>query len=772
MALPLALQSAALQRVDSAQIAAALGVKRRAVEQRAERGAWPYTAAPQRGGLKRWYALDDLPADVQQAFALAEARAAAGARLALARTAQAQATLPVPALPGAAGAVAKAVAGAAATATTATPVPAAQATASGTPGTAATTATAAVPAIAAVPAAGPIVLHGQIRRVAKREDLNDRDRAVLDAALQLCVAIDEARQATHCSIRLACTELAGRLHAGEAHAQLLAAARTTYQRPRLSPQDPHRVGLPEPLRQRLDRLYSFYLAGVKEGDCTRYLAPAAVKAGLDAMRKEDKLAFLAHYCRPSRPNVQQAWRDAGAWYEAHGFERPSADVFHRLEHLFPVAAKLRGRCTGSAWRAVMPHRSRDVSMFKSNDIWVGDGHTFKARVQSPITGKAFRPEVTLVIDWRSRKIVGWSIDLAESTLAVSAAFRDAQLRTRARPLVYYRDNGSGQTGKLIDCDLHGTLARQGIASETGIPGNPQGRGVIERLWQTVLIPFAATYPTFLGNQADPETVRKTQIQVLKDQRAGNVSALLPPWRTFLDDLTAHIDAYNARHRHSALGTTPDAAYAQHLDPDSICFAVGDDEIHNLWLPEVPRTPRRGLIELFGNKYYLPSLTETLPEGAQVRVRFDIHRAGRVLVLGMDGRSLGVAKWEGHRSAAFPVPYIEAKRAERVGRKVAKKLAEAKEAREELTLTFDAEPAGQMAAYAPAEPVPVPAAPVAANEEDDGEDPFQVYLAQKVAARAAADAQAQIDGRAEIEAGMQKAAEEAALRGEDDEYESF
>ena len=54
--------------------------------------------------------------------------------------------------------------------------------------------------------------------------------------------------------------------------------------------------------------------------------------------------------------------------------------------------------TGAEWRALLPYVARDVSMFKANDIWVGDGHTFKARVQSPIHGQAFRPEVTVIID--------------------------------------------------------------------------------------------------------------------------------------------------------------------------------------------------------------------------------------------------------------------------------------------------------------------------------------------------------------------------------------
>jgi putative transposase len=494
--------------VDSAQIAAVLGITERAVRMRAETAAWPYTTTAQRGGQKRWYAIDSLPSDVRTAFDLAAARALAKHRVALVEV----------------------------TRQTITDIP------DQVPMT---------PALLkrSVVAANTLVKAGQVRRVVTDlRNLSDRDRAVTDATLLLCAAVDEARAATGCSARVACTELATRVHSGQARPELVSAAQTTYLRPRQSPADPLCVGEPVALQKRLQRLYGFYSSGLAEGDPARYLVPARTPVAGEAMKHTDRVAFLAH--------------------SQQGLQRPSVDTFYRLERLLPVSVKNRGRFTGSAWRALMPYRARDVSMFKTNDIWVGDGHTFKARVQNPVHGKAFRPEVTFVLDWVSRKIVGYSVDLAESTIAVSAAFRDAQVRTRARPLVYYSDNGSGQTGKPIDCDVHGTLARQGIAHETGIPGNPQGRGVIERVWDSTLIRLASTYATFLGNAADAETVRKTQIAVEKDQRAGRQSVLVPSWSKFLTDLQTTVDDYNARPHGALAKACPSAVYDQRLDPPS------------------------------------------------------------------------------------------------------------------------------------------------------------------------------------------------------------
>lgn len=637
--------------LDAAQIAKELGIKVRMVQIRAAAESWPYTTTAQRGGHKRGYALASLPQDVRNAFAAAELKALARQRIGQATHARhAVATVPAAA---------------------ATP---------------ATTAPTTPPAPAPTPA---LVLRGQARRVAGPGELTDKDRTVVDATLVLCQAVDEAIAETGTSARRACAELAQRICDGRAFDRLVYAARATYLRPRTLVDDPQRVGGQGPLCQRLQRLHSFYRKGLAEGDPARYLVPAKVALPGELVAHAHRVAFLLHYCRPARPMVSQAWRDSAAWYDGQGLRQPGYDTFVRLEHTLPMLVKNRGRMTGSAWRSLKPYTERDVSMFHANDLWVGDGHTFKATVQSPIHGRAFRPEVTFVLDWVSRKIVGYSVDLAESTIAVSAAFRDAQLRTRARPLVYYSDNGSGQTGKFIDCDVHGTLARQGIAHETGIPGNPQGRGVIERVWAGTLIAQAATYPTFMGKRADAETVRVTAVQVGKDQRAGRISALVPRWDTFLADLEATVEAYNAR-SHSSLGKqTPDQVHLARLDPDSVVFTVDDAEIHTLWMPEARRMPQRGLIELFNNTYFMPGLVDLLGEGEEVRVRFDIHRAERVWVLDSAGRLLGEAKWNGHRRAAFPVAYIDAKRAERVERKVAKKLGEADAARDELMQTVDA-----------------------------------------------------------------------------------
>lgn len=532
---------------------------------------------------------------------------------------------------------------------------------------------------------GSCAKGGQVRRLKTETDLSDRDRAYQDAALLLMRALDESMVALNCSARRAAQALGAHIMDASAAPELQAAASAVY----LKPRGTERLGGLAALTARLQKMHGFYQEGCKVDRPAAFLiAGRPEKRGINPVALR---AFALHYCRPNRPTVMQAYKNALAWYAQEGIAPPAVDSWYRLEKELPITVKYRGRMTGAAYKSLLPYVSRDETMFKSNDIWVGDGHTFKARVQSPIHGQAFRPEVTFILDWRSRKIVGWSVAMSENVVAVSDAFRHAQIVTRARPLIYYSDNGSGQTGKLIDHPMTGTLGRQGIAHETGIPGNPQGRGIIERVWASTVIPLAATYATFLGKQGDKETIRKVGVELEKFKRKGEVSRLLPSWSQFVADLIKCVDDYNQKHSHSGLGgRVPEAAYAQFMDPDSLLFGVDDQEIHALWMPEEVRNYSRGLIQLFNNEYFCPELMGVLPENARVRVRFDIHNANTVRILELDsGRFLGLGVWDGHRRAAFPVSFVDdlaIKRNHGIKRRAQDQIDRADA---EMTLTLDA-----------------------------------------------------------------------------------
>jgi len=520
-----------------------------------------------------------------------------------------------------------------------------------------------------------------------RENLEPQQIKARDAAAILARGIMGIMVQMDCAERCACQILAKRIESGDAAPHIIQADIDSNIKPRKKQDALTRIS---GRARRLQRIIGFWRAGELEGDTLKYLVPGKrEKEGFDPVHVG---AFLRFFCKPSSPSVKMTHEKMVSFLESQGLRAPSYTVATRIEKSLPVTIKYRGRMTGAAWRSIKPYVDRDVSMFKSNDIWVGDGHTFKARIQSPLHGQAFQPEVTLILDWVSRKIVGWSVALSESTIAVSAAFRDAQIRTRARPLIYYSDNGSGQTGKSIDHPIFGSLARQGIGHETGIPGNPQGRGIIERLWPTVTLPLAKTYPTVLTKDADRDTVRKVTQLIAKSQRAKEISPVLPTFSQFVSDLENAIEKYNFEHKHSGLkGMTPNQAYEAFMDPDSIVFGVSDDEVRELWMPEEERTPSRGVVRLFGNAYFCKELVDVLAEGEKIRVRYDIHDGSKVWLYRSNGEFLGEALWDGHKRAAFPVPFVEQKRLERAQGIKQRAQRDIDRADAELSNTFEALP---------------------------------------------------------------------------------
>jgi putative transposase len=56
---------------------------------------------------------------------------------------------------------------------------------------------------------------------------------------------------------------------------------------------------------------------------------------------------------------------------------------------------------------------RDIAQLQPNDVWTADGH-LRCRGAASDAWRPFRPEITAIIDVATRRIIGWSVGLAES----------------------------------------------------------------------------------------------------------------------------------------------------------------------------------------------------------------------------------------------------------------------------------------------------------------------------------------------------------------------
>lgn len=375
--------------------------------------------------------------------------------------------------------------------------------------------------------------------------------------------------------------------------------------------------------------------------------------------------FLKIYQAPSGISVEEAYVEFVNICIAQKKEYPTIhQVRYALRRMSEIDRE-KGRVTGSDRKAVLPYVKRNWEVLGLNGAWVGDGTSMKLKVQHPDHGRPFIPELTMIIDAANRYIVGWSVSLAENTLAVADAFRHG-VEKHGLPLIYYSDNGGGQTAKHLDHDVTGIFARLGVEHKTGIPGNPQGRGIIERLNRTVAQRIARQFPTYFGGNADRESTRKMLVAVesasnavakgkeLTVQQSSAVNKI-PSWAEFIAMCEAGIDWYNNEHIHRELGTTPAEARKKQLETAEVDYLT-DAEIRDLFRPSEIRTVQRGWVSLYNNQYFSMDLAPY--NGLEVQVSFDIHDASSVIIRDMDGRFICEAEFDGNKRDAFPKAYVE------------------------------------------------------------------------------------------------------------------
>lgn len=386
--------------------------------------------------------------------------------------------------------------------------------------------------------------------------------------------------------------------------------------------------------------------------------------------------FLAQYRQSNGRPMTEAYEDFVAeWNRRHAEEPymlqiiPSYDAIRRVMKKLPEVVKQKGRVTGSEYRQIEGFTRRDWDAMPVNYVWIGDGHGMKLKCAHPIHGRPFSPEVTFVIDGATRFVVGWSLDLAENVFAVAGAIQHG-IRNHGKPFIYYSDNGSGETADVLDKEVVGILPRLGINHPTGIAGNPQGRGIIERLNRTLPVRIARKYRTYFGKGADRETLRKTNrnlrsafnaLQKGKELNAVQRSAMrdLPSWAELIEAIRDGVEWYNNR-QHSEL---PMKASGKHYSPaeyrkkrlaeeDTEIEWLSEVELRDMFCPVVEKPVRRCEIHWLNNIYYAPELRDE--HGRKVLISYDIHNAEKIIVRRPDGSFICEAIWNGNKRAAFPV----------------------------------------------------------------------------------------------------------------------
>lgn len=373
-------------------------------------------------------------------------------------------------------------------------------------------------------------------------------------------------------------------------------------------------------------------------------------------------AFLSFYQRPEKPTVEHAYRQF--------MKQVGTDTVPTIWQVRRFLAKVgnvtieAGRMGERELKTLKPFIRRGFESMLPTDIYTADGHTFDAEIQHPLHGRPFRPEITSIADIATRKVVGWSIGLAESALAVLDALRAATCK-HGIASIFYVDNGSGYKNQMMNDVATGFMGRLGMTMMNSLPYNSQARGVIERLHQTIWVNAAKEINGYMGRDMDREAkhnVFKLSRKALKAKPGEVVQMPLIGWQAFVTFCEEKVAEYNDRpHRSLPKVTDPASGRRRHMTPnESWALAiengwaphtVADDEVRPLFRPQVLRTIRRCEIELFGNRYFSKVLEEFHTE--QLRIGYDIHDPDKVWVYDPDGRFICTAELDANKRDYVP-----------------------------------------------------------------------------------------------------------------------
>jgi putative transposase len=277
------------------------------------------------------------------------------------------------------------------------------------------------------------------------------------------------------------------------------------------------------------------------------------------------------YNQPSQPNMSSVHK---ILTELHGFDCSYAQVVTYLRALPAQLGKNSAARLGKNLHRLTQQGfvRRTTENIRIGDVYVADGYRADVYLAHPLTGDIFRPELTVAMDLRSRFIVGWRLDEHEGSFAVQSMWAEAFARHNHVPPLLYVDNGSGYKNSFVDDEITGFYARAGVVQIMhSIPGNPHGKGWIERFFRTMKEDFLRNWrPEFFCGHEMADEVRNKIVSEVKAKR------LTPPSvAQFADAFNAWIERYHARPH-------PEEKQLSHAD---------------LWAGLVPIAPAMSVLEL-------------------------------------------------------------------------------------------------------------------------------------------------------------------------------
>ena len=370
-----------------------------------------------------------------------------------------------------------------------------------------------------------------------------------------------------------------------------------------------------------------------------------IKRALSAYRKEGKTGLLPKY--KGRVRLDYGWEvRAVALYNLPG--KPGfADVASRLiEEGFDEVSESRVSRYLKTMPATLgkfsparvgPHlhklkrqkfQRRSLDEVLVGEIYAGDGHTCDCYVGHPNTGKPFRPELTAFIDIKSGYVPGIWFTESESAVSTLFALSHAMRTNDHVPAWVYVDQGAGYRAKLLSDEVTGFYSRFDIGLIGALPGNPHGKGWIERWFRTVRDKhdkFFAGGQVYCGDDMAQETNRRLSADLNKKEPTRK----LPSLREYVASFSAWLDHYHQQPQDKLGGRTPAQVWA------GLVRVNVELDMSSVIRPREEVSVQRQTVRLHNRFYYAESLA--LYDAKKLQVEYDLFDDTRVWVFDGKGR---------------------------------------------------------------------------------------------------------------------------------------
>jgi transposase InsO family protein len=406
------------------------------------------------------------------------------------------------------------------------------------------------------------------------------------------------------------------------------------------------VAVPE-LREQLGRwgnihtpsnFYKNWLRAYEEHGLAGLAPQYATRRGGSGASLDDRAKEIieALFLDPRKPSMKAVWRDV----EQFGYTPCYSKVERYIKDEIPDVRKILYREGPTAFHnKCEPYIERDYTLYKPMEWVCGDHHNFDFVIN--YNGKICRPWLTAWIDMRSRKILGWWIDLVPNTLTVIRSFA-MLVDAGGLPGNALIDNGkdyksswfAGTSWKeqRTKIDKEYLLMADGILQDCGTnahfatPYRGQSKP-IERFFRTVIETFSKAQDFYTGsNTVDAPEDKQLYWKRINGRDRIEVTYTLEQLR---DDFANYVTWFNTAWHHSGDGMdskTPDDVFYANLEGKremplemrKYVFAVREK-----------RVVQRNGVTLDGINYYNTELVRLI--GERVEVRRDINDIGKVSI---------------------------------------------------------------------------------------------------------------------------------------------